>query len=357
MGRWYSTAARPGLRRRPPNHHRPPPPTPHHSLSLPTLPTLPADRLATLAEMASSTAPAHTPPARLALETTLLLHGVPRADAPALHQRLARTARAHGAIPALCGVIDGRASAELSDDQLARLLALPAVPKVNTATLGLTAHRGGHGATTVSATAEIAAAAGIRVFSTGGLGGVHRGLAERPDISADLAALARFPVAVVTSGCKSILDVAATREMLEALGVPVVGWRTDEFPAFYQRTSGQRLPVDARFDDPADLAAFIDGQLNNSGRGVVVANPIPPEHEIDAGRWAAWLARAEEEARAAGATGREVTPAVLAGVHRVSGGVTLRANIELVDSNVALGATLARALADRAAARPEGARS
>jgi pseudouridine-5'-phosphate glycosidase len=283
-------------------------------------------------------------PARVALESTLLLHGVPRASARGLHQELGAIARRVGARPELCAVLHGRALHDVSDQQLDELLAMDPsrVPKLNTSTLGVALSRGGSGATTVSATMEIAFQAGVRVFATGALGGVHHGLSVRPDISADLGALARFPVAVVTAGCKSLLDIIATRELLESLGVPVVGFRTDRFPAFYQRDGG--CDVDARFDDLRELATFVEFELNRSARrgggGVVIANPIPPDDELDAREFAAWLALAEAEARASGANGRDVTPRVLGALHRVSGGATLRANIALVKHNVEVASAL-----------------
>jgi pseudouridylate synthase len=181
------------------------------------------------------------------------------------------------------------------------------------------------------------------VFATGGIGGVHRGYAHHLDISADLAALARFPVAVVCSGVKSILDVAATREALETLGVPVVGFAADDFPAFYLR-SGDAGAVDARFDDPSDLASYVDRELARTGRGVLIANPIPASDELNAQDWARWLAEAERRAVAQGAHGRAVTPAVLGALHEVSSGATLTANIALVRSNARLAGAVAASL-------------
>lgn len=284
-------------------------------------------------------------PGALALETTVLVHGVPRADAPALARDLAQIAHGEGALPVYAGLVAGRPTVGLSAAELSELLAAASVAKVNTSNLGLLIHAGAHGATTVSATMELAASAGVAVFSTGGIGGVHRGYGERLDVSADLAALTRFPVAVVSSGVKSILDVESTREALETLGVPVVGVGTDEFPSFYRRGSGAR--VDARFDDPAELASFLRFELARSGRGVLVANPIPEAFEVSEREWAAWLAEAERRARDEGAAGRDVTPRMLALLHEVSGGATLRANLELIKSNVRLGARLARAMAQR----------
>lgn len=278
-------------------------------------------------------------PDAVALETTLLVHGVPRAQAMPLASRLNECVRAAGATPALIGLVSGVATVGMTGPELQTLLDAPSVPKANTANLGVLAHWGSHAATTVSATMELAAAAGLSLFATGGLGGVHKGFGRSLDISSDLAAFTRFPIAVVTSGVKSILDVEATREALETLGVPVVGFRTDRFPAFYHRASD--AGVDARFDDERDLAAFLRTELARTGRGAVVANPIPAEHEIDERDWARWLEAAETRAEDAGVSGRGVTPFVLGALHEVSGGATLRANIALVESNAALAGRLA----------------
>ncbi len=268
----------------------------------------------------------------VALETTLLVHGVPRAEAPALAARLAAAVREGGAQPATVGILHGRPVVGLTDAELATLLGADEVEKVNTANLGVAMHRRRHGATTVSTTVELAARAGIRFMATGGIGGVHRGYGQALDISSDLAALARCPVAVVTSGVKSLLDVRATREVLETLGVPVVGYQTDSFPAFYVRETD--IALDARFDDPTDLAAFVRGQLARTGRGVVIANPCPAEHAMTEPAWEALLAQAQLAAPAA--TGRDVTPALLAQIHHLSGGASLRANVALAESNARL---------------------
>lgn len=281
-------------------------------------------------------------PHAVALETTLLLHGVPRSGAADLARTLVDIVRKYGASPTLIALYRGQPVVGLTDAELAELLAAPSVPKANSANLGVLMHRGQHAATTVSTTMELAASAGVRVFATGGLGGVHRGCAEHFDVSSDLAAFTRFPVAVVSSGVKSILDVVATREALETLGVPVVGFRTDRFPAFYQRESAGG--VDARFEDAGDLAEFVRTELARSSRGVLVVNPVPAEHEIEAGKWRTWLDLAMERARATGAAGRDLTPALLAAVHDLSGGETLRANIELVMSNTALAAQISARL-------------
>lgn len=284
--------------------------------------------------------------ARVALETTLLVHGVPREAAVGLWREIQRVVRGEGAEPALVGVVKGRAVVGMGEAELMALLEAPAgsVLKVNTANLGVVMSRGGDGATTVSATMELAAKAGVKVFATGGIGGVHPGYGSSFDISSDLAALARFPVAVVASGVKSILDVAATREALETLGVPVVGWKTDAFPAFYLRQTEPALGVDARFDDVAELGAFVRMELARTGRGVVVANPIPEEHAVPVEQWEMWLRQARAAVEAAGFRGRAVTPALLAALHEASGGATLRANIELVKANAGLAGRIARGI-------------
>jgi pseudouridine-5'-phosphate glycosidase len=278
------------------------------------------------------------PPAAhaVALETTLLLHGVPKSESPALAADLAEIVRTHGAHPAIVGVVGGVPTVGLTDAELGLLLAADKVTKVNTSNLGVAIHRKTHAATTVSTTMELAAAAGVRVFATGGLGGVHTNLAAHLDVSADLAAFTRFPVAVVTSGVKSLLDVEGTREVLETLGVPVVGYRTDRFPAFYLRESA--ATVDARFDDHADLARFVATEMSRTGRGVVVCNPIPAGDAIRADDWHAWLAAAE--GKVGSTAGRDATPRLLAALHEVSRGETLRANLALVRSNADLAARI-----------------
>ena len=272
----------------------------------------------------------------VALETTLMVHGVPHASSLGLATELDEIVRGEGSVPALIGVVDGKPVVGMNRDELESMLSGGAVPKVNTANLGHALHAGYSAATTVSTTMELAAYAGLRVFATGGIGGVHRGYGEHLDISADLVAFTRYPIAVVTSGVKSILDVRATREALESLGVTVVGFGTDVFPAFYLRDGG--CGVDVRIDDPDELASFVRAELPRTGRGIVIANPIPEEHEIDRADWSAWLSEATARAEASGATGRGVTPAVLAGLHEVSGGRTLSANIELVKSNARVAA-------------------
>ena len=276
----------------------------------------------------------------VALETTLLVHGVPAESAAAIAEELDRVIRSEGSVPALIGVVDGNVTVGMDGGQLGELLNAESVPKVNTANLGVTIHQGGHAATTVSTTMEIAAYAGLRVFATGGIGGIHHGYGTQLDISADLMALSRFPVAVVTSGVKSILDVVSTREALETLGVTVVGYQTDSFPAFYLRESA--AGVDVRFDDARALAEFVRGELVRSGRGMVIANPIPVGAELGFEAWAGWLKEAEFLADQQGAHGRERTPALLGHLHKVSGGKTLEANIALIKHNARVAAQIER---------------
>jgi pseudouridylate synthase len=272
----------------------------------------------------------------VALETTLLAHGLPAGVGAGFAHELRGICEAEGASPALIGVVGGRPIVGMDDAELNLLLEACGKPggvaKASTSNLGALIFQGCHAATTVSTTVELAAAAGLRIFATGGLGGVHRNYALRPDISSDLAALARFPVAVVASGVKSILDIQATREVLETLGVPVIGYQTDLFPAFYLRQT--ELVVDARFDDAGQLAAFTAGELRRTGRGVLIVNPVPESDSIDPEQLEAWLREAEQ--RAGSVQGRQVTPAVLSHLHQISGGATLRANLALVRENVRL---------------------
>lgn len=272
----------------------------------------------------------------VALETTLLVHGVPRDDALQLAREIDEIVRHEGSTPALMGLVNGAPVVGMNAEELTKLIKSPKVPKANTANLGLCMHMRSHAATTVSTTMELAAFAGLRVFATGGIGGVHKGYGASLDISADLAAFTRFPVAVVTSGVKSILDVISTREALETLGITVVGYQTDAFPAFYQRES--EATVDARFDDPQELADFVRSELPRTGRGIVIANPIDEASELSQEAWPCWLEKAT--ALASKKSGRDVTPAVLGHLHRVSGGKTLEANIALAKSNARLAAMI-----------------
>lgn len=277
------------------------------------------------------------------LETTLLLHGIPQEMSLSFGQELFSLCENQGAIPALAGIQNGSAVVGLNLGDLEGLLQQEHVPKVNTANLGLTLARQENGATTVSTTMELLAAAEIPLFATGGIGGVHPGYGTQLDISADLAALSRFPVAVVASGVKSILDVEGTREALETLGVPVIGFQTDTFPAFYLRDSA--ASVDARFDDVESLSSFIKFELQRTGRGILIAHPIPEASAISPEKWQAWMSQATERTHAV--RGRETTPALLAALHEISEGETLRANLDLVRANAILASRLAVALEEK----------
>lgn len=281
----------------------------------------------------------------VALESTIISHGMPWPQNAETALRVEAAVREHGAVPATIAVIDGRLKAGLSRAQIESLAQQGlAVPKASRRDLPLLIARGATGATTVAATMIVAALAGIRVFATGGIGGVHRGAETSFDISADLQELARTSVAVVCAGAKAILDLPLTLEYLETQGVPVLGYGTDELPAFYSRESGLKLP--ARVDTPAALAAVLHAkwQAGLEG-GVVIANPIAPEHEIPQPRIAGYIAQALAEAQAQGVAGAAVTPFLLARVSALTGGASLKANIELVLSNARLAAQVAGALA------------
>ena len=278
-------------------------------------------------------------PKAVALETTLLVHGVPTNTAQPLANELAQIVRKHGANPALIGVVNGIPTVGMTDQELETMLAQDHILKANTANLGVAIHQKTHAATTVSTTMELAAAAGIKLFATGGLGGVHKNYSQHLDISSDLAAFTRFPVAVVTSGVKSILDVESTREALETLGILVIGYKTDSFPAFYFQKSNAQ--VDVRIDNPADLANLIKSELARTHRGIVIANPIPTKHELNKEDWNNWLNQATSEAKQSGVTGRAITPAILGRLHEVSNGKTLKANLALIKANTTLAAQLA----------------
>lgn len=275
--------------------------------------------------------------AAVALETTLLAHGLPAGEGLPLAKELDAIVRSHHARPATIGVLDGVPIVGMTEDELARFLGRSKIEKANTANLGPLIHQGATAATTVSATVALAASAGIRVMATGGLGGVHFNMDRRLDISADLTSLVQHPVAVVSSGVKAILDVASTRELLETLAIPVIGYKTETFPAFYLTDS--ESGVDATFDDAGDIAAFVRRHLASTGRGVLVVQPVPAEHAIEPHLWHHWL----EEAQAAtpAVQGRAATPAVLDTLHRISGGKTLAANLALVRANVDLAAQIA----------------
>ena len=281
----------------------------------------------------------------VALESTLISHGLPRPRNLEVARQVEAAVREGGAMPATIAMVAGRARVGLDADGLEAIASGPDVVKCGVRDLAPLAARGGHGATTVAATAHLAARAGIRLFATGGLGGVHRGARESWDESADLETLARTPVAVVCSGVKSILDVAATLERLETLGVTVLGYGSHRFPGFYLEDSGH--PVAWRVDSPEEVARVLSAQaeLGTAGSGVVVANPLPAAEGLAPEEHDRVLAAGLEAAERAGAAGKDVTPFLLDHFHRETAGASLEANVRLVLRNAGLAARIAAALA------------
>jgi pseudouridine-5'-phosphate glycosidase len=287
----------------------------------------------------------------VALESTLLAHGLPAPDNLTVARSLERLVRAHGAVPATVAVLDGVARVGLTGAELERVCA-GGLAKLSYRDLGVAFGLGLDGATTVASTSALAHAAGIGVFATGGLGGVHRDARDSWDVSADLGVLARTPVLVVCSGVKSILDVPATLEQLETLSVPVLGYRTDAFPGFYRRDSG--CPVPWRVDDVAQVADVVAahralGARSSVGAGsaVVLANPVPAAAELDRELHDRVLAEGLALVAARGVRGREVTPALLAHFHAATERASLTCNIALVTANVELAARVAVQLGAR----------
>lgn len=280
----------------------------------------------------------------VALETTLVTHGLPHPDGTAAAVALEDEIRQGGAIPATIGILRGVIRVGLASEELTELATTPQVVKVNLSNLTATLAAGQPGATTVAATMFAAHAMGIKVFVTGGIGGVHRDAGISGDVSADLTALSRIPIAVVCAGAKAILDLPRTVEMLETLGVPVFGLETNEFPAFYRRSSG--LSVDSRMDTIEQLASAMRTHLAlGLGTGVLIANPIPTADELPAETYERALETALSEAARQGVRGRSITPFLLERLRALSGGESVRANLALLKNNARVGAQLARALA------------
>jgi pseudouridine-5'-phosphate glycosidase len=279
----------------------------------------------------------------VALESTLLAHGLPRPDNRAAADDIEAAVRAGGAVPATIAVLDGVPHVGLTSEQVDRVCADPGLAKLGVRDLPVAVAQGLSGATTVSSTALLAAAAGIAVFATGGLGGVHRHAAETFDESADLTALSRTSLVVVCAGVKSILDVPATLERLESLSVTVVGYRTTSFPGFYVSNSGSTL--DWSVDDPEQAAAVFLARRALAPGAVVVAHPLPPDEQLDPALHDRVIADALAAAQAAGVRGKDVTPFVLDHLHRASGGATLAVNVRLVLRNAELAGRIAAALA------------
>ncbi len=280
----------------------------------------------------------------VALESTIIAHGMPYPSNLEIAQALESIVRARGAVPATIALLDGRLRVGLGEADLHRLASNSAIAKASTRDLPVLIARGADGATTVAATMRIAAMAGIEVLATGGIGGVHRGADRGFDISADLTELAASSVAVISAGAKAILDLALTLERLETLGVPVIAYGTEDFPAFYSRSSGLKAPY--RADTPQDLASIIRVKRDMGlAGGVLVANPIPVADEIPAGEIATYIDEAVAVAASAGITGKAVTPFLLAHLAERTGGRSQKANMALARNNAMLAADLAVALA------------
>ncbi|WP_448609282.1 pseudouridine-5'-phosphate glycosidase [Geodermatophilus sp. URMC 60] len=278
----------------------------------------------------------------VALESTLLAHGLPRPDNRAAADEVEAAVRAGGAVPATVAVLDGAPHVGLTADQLDRVCADPDLAKLAVRDLPVALALGRSGATTVSSTALLAAAVGIGVFATGGLGGVHREAADTFDESADLTTLSRTPVLVVCAGVKSILDVPATLERLESLSVTVVGYRTTTFPGFYVADSG--ATVDWAVSSPEEAAAVLCARRSLAAGGVVVANPLPDDEQLDPALHDRVIADALAAAAQGGVRGKAVTPFVLDHLHRASDGATLAVNVRLVLRNAELAGRIAAAL-------------
>jgi len=278
----------------------------------------------------------------VALESTLLAHGLPFPVSLEVGRSLEALVRSEGATPATIAVLDGRAHIGLGPALLERV-ARGEIDKLGRRDLGAAIARGCSGATTVSATMALAASAGIQVFATGGIGGVHRDLLHAMDISSDLTELARTPVAVVCAGAKSILDLPRTSELLETLGVPVIGLCTDELPAFYSRESG--LPVSCRVENEAEAAEVLRAHFALGLGGALVVVPPPIEHAIEASIIEEKIAEALAAAKAANVTGKAITPFLLAHLAKATDGRTIATNRALVAENATVAARIAVALA------------
>ena len=278
----------------------------------------------------------------VALESTIISHGMPYPTNVAMANEVESIVRAEGAVPATIAVLDGVAKVGLTADDLELLATHPEVHKATTRDLPWLLATRRHGATTVAATMRLAARAGIRVFATGGIGGVHRGAGTSFDISADLTEMAAVPVAVVSAGVKSILDIGLTLERMETLGIPVIVNGSDDFPSFYSRTSGFAAP--RRLDGPDEIARFLHaawGPDLGLTCGVSVANPIPTDDEIPASEITEVIEAALAELDAQGIAGQDVTPFLLANVVERTGGRSLEANLALVRNNAATAARIA----------------
>lgn len=286
----------------------------------------------------------------VALESTIISHGMPYPQNVETARRLEKIIRDEGAVPATIGLLDGTIRVGLDDAALERLGSATSVSKVSRRDLPYVLAKAKTGATTVAATMICAALAGIRIFATGGIGGVHRGGETSLDISADLQELSQTNVAVVCAGVKSILDIGRTLEVLETLGVPVIGYGTQAFPAFYTRRSG--FEVDYRLDTPAEVAKLLQVKwtLGLNG-GVVLATPVPKAAAMPVAEIERAVSTALEEAQSQGVQGKDVTPFLLSRIMKLTGGASLKTNIALVENNARVAARIAVAVADQEKAR------
>jgi pseudouridylate synthase len=278
------------------------------------------------------------------LESTVIAHGLPRPQNLETAQRLEQIVREAGSLPATIAILNGRLCVGLSNEQIRFVAESEAIKKVSIRDLPLAIAQKWNGATTVASTSWIAHRAGIQVFATGGIGGVHRG--SLPDVSADLPTLATTPLVVVCSGAKIVLDLPATREWLETYGITVLGYQCNEMPAFYSRSSG--LPVDLRVDSPDEVAQiFREQQALGIERALLVTVAVPAESEVPAAILERALDAALQEAESQQVAGRELTPFLLSRMAQVSEGATLKANIALLENNARIAALIAAALADQ----------
>jgi pseudouridine-5'-phosphate glycosidase len=277
----------------------------------------------------------------VALESTIISHGLPRPDNLGIARQIEQVVRDNGAVPATIAVVDGVVRVGLDDAALDTIATSDDVAKASVRDLAVVAARGGHAATTVAATAHLAHRAGIEVFATGGLGGVHRDAATTFDESADLTALAHTPITVVCAGVKSILDVGATLERLETLGITVVGYGTDRFPGFYLSDAG--FDLDWRVDTPEEVATVLAARdaIGTCTSALVVANPLAEAEQVDRALHDRVLDEGLAAATAAGVRGKAVTPFLLERFHRDTGGESLRANVAIILANAALAARIA----------------
>lgn len=276
----------------------------------------------------------------VALESTVITHGLPQPQNLALAREMEAIVRAEGAVPATIAVLDGRICVGLEETELEQLAGDAAASKASSRDLAALVAAKGSGGTTVAGTLRVAALAGIRTFATGGMGGVHRG--SQWDVSADLHELARQPLVLVSAGVKAILDIPATLELLETLGVPVVGYGTSQFPAFYSVSSGQ--PTSAQVNTPQQAAELARVHWELGGGGTLVANPLPAEAAIPNADVEQWIAAAQAEAEKQSISGQAVSPYLLKRVSELSQGRSLQANLALLKNNARLAAAVAKEL-------------